>query len=91
MVMSGPLIDPCQFDFSEMPEADSIIPTNCPVPTSAAQALQASKKTRQSLQDLRENLIGCADCTAFERCKLSEHFNQLVDRAIAEISEEWGW
>lgn len=91
MVMSGPMIDPNQFDFSEMIAAESKIRTNCPVPKAADQALQASNKIRRSLQTLRENLIGCAECIEFSHCKLSEHFNHLVDQAIAEIIEEWGW
>jgi hypothetical protein len=64
---------------------------NCSITMAANQALRACKTTRCALQQLRDILINCPNCPATERCELNERFNQLIDQAVAAISEEWGW
>jgi hypothetical protein len=64
---------------------------NCSITLAANQALRACKTTRSALQRLRDSLITCPNCPAVERCELHEHFNLLVDQAVAAIHEEWGW
>ena len=79
-----------QLDFSGLSEARSAI-QNCPIAQSADKALRASKATRLALHRLRESLINCTSCPIYGSCELGEHFNLLVDQAVAEIIEEWGW
>jgi len=64
---------------------------NCSISLAANQALRACKATRVALQQLRENIFNCPHCPAVEDCELPEHFNLLVDQAVSNLIEEWGW
>jgi hypothetical protein len=66
-------------------------PQDCLIPMAADQALAACVSMRVALQKLRDRLISCYQCSAFDDCHLHEHFNLLVDQAIEEINEDWGW
>ena len=64
---------------------------NCSIAQAANQALRACKATRGALQQLRESIFNCPHCPAVEDCELPEHFNLLVDQAVSNLIEEWGW
>ncbi len=64
---------------------------NCSISLAANQALRACKTTRGALQHLRESIFNCPLCPAVEDCELHEHFNLLVDQAVSNLIEEWGW
>ena len=85
-------MDNDQFDLSNLPESAISGIQYCPIARFAHQALHASKTTQLALHNLREScFINCANCPVSRSCELSEHFNLLVDQAVAEILEEWGW
>lgn len=76
------------------PDSDEravLILQNCLVPQQANYVLKASKETQGALRRLRQSLLNCEMCTAFEECELREQFNLQVDLVIAETNEEWGW
>ena len=64
---------------------------NCSISLAANQALRTCKATRSALQQLRESIFNCPHCPAVEDCELHEHFNLLVDQAVSNLIEEWGW
>ena len=64
---------------------------HCPVTQQANNVVRSSKETRRALRRLRQSLMNCNRCSAFEMCDLREHFNMQVDQAISQINEEWGW
>ena len=64
---------------------------NCLVTQLANHVLRSSKETQRALRRLRQSLLNCEICPAFEDCELREQFNLQVDLVIAEINDEWGW
>ena len=64
---------------------------HCLVTQQANYVLRSSKETQRALRRLRQSLLNCEICPAFEECELREQFNLQVDLVIAEINEEWGW
>ncbi len=64
---------------------------HCLVTQQANYVLRSSKETQRALRRLRQSLLNCDICPAFEECELREQFNLQVDLVIAEINEEWGW
>ncbi len=64
---------------------------HCIVTQQANYVLRSSKETQRALHRLRQSLLDCEICPAFEECELREQFNLQVDLVIAEINEEWGW
>jgi len=91
LAMSGRFEDGDRFEASLNAGSAAAMELNCPISLAANQALRACKTARCALQNLRECLFKCPDCAAVENCELHEHFNQLVDQAVAAIREEWGW
>jgi hypothetical protein len=79
---------PAEIDLSDV-EAFSM--QHCPIIQQANQVLRSSKETQRALRRFQESLMNCDVCLAIDRCELREHFNIQVDRAIAEVLEEWGW
>lgn len=64
---------------------------HCTVTQKANTVLRSGKETQRALRRLRQSLMNCDVCPAFEQCELREQFNLQVDQVIAEINEEWGW
>ncbi|MFC1922776.1 hypothetical protein ACFLY4_05750 [Chloroflexota bacterium] len=64
---------------------------HCPITNLTNNVLRASKETQRALRQLRQSLMDCHVCTAYENCELREHLNMQVDQVISEINEEWGW
>ncbi len=64
---------------------------HCLVTQQANNVLRSSKETQRALRRLRQSLLNCEICPAFEECELREQFNLQVDLVMAEINEEWGW
>ena len=64
---------------------------HCLVTQQANNVLRSGKETQRALRRLRQSLLNCEICPAFEECELREQFNLQVDQVIAEINEEWGW
>jgi hypothetical protein len=89
--MSSWFEDGDRFEVPSSPGSAAAMMLNCPITLAANQALRSCKTTRCALQNLRDCLINCPDCPAVANCELNEHFNQLVDQAVAAIREEWGW
>ncbi len=70
---------------------DGLSLRNCPVAVRAGIVLETSEETIKALQSLRQSLLNCEFCPAFEKCELREQFNNQVNQVISEINEEWGW
>jgi len=64
---------------------------HCLVTQQANNVLRSSKETQRALRSLRQSLLNCETCSAYEECELREEFNLQVDIVIAEINDEWGW
>ena len=64
---------------------------HCLITQQTYNVMRSSKETQRALRRLRQSLLNCEICPAFEECELREQFNLQVDLVIAEINEEWGW
>jgi hypothetical protein len=64
---------------------------HCLVTQQANNVLRSSNEIQRALRRLRQSLLNCEICPAFEECELREQFNLQVDMVIAEVNEEWGW
>lgn len=70
---------------------DEFTMQHCLLTQHTNKVLRSGKETQQALRHLRQSLLNCETCSAYEECELREEFNLQVDIVIAEINEEWGW
>ena len=67
----------------------SKLPVNCPVIDQAKNTRDAANGLRSAVNDLRVSLAACEDCPLGGRCDVIKSFNDEINLAIAEITEEW--
>ncbi|MFN2213536.1 MAG: hypothetical protein ACK2UM_02220 [Anaerolineales bacterium] len=78
-------------EFSGLAEETSLLNPACQIACLFDQVQRSCAATRDLLSQFREALISCSQCPTSVCCELSEQFNLLVDQAVSNIIEEWGW
>jgi hypothetical protein len=62
---------------------------DCHVIQEAQKALSASDDLTRALKRLRNSRRSCQKCSRLNTCQVWQTFNQQIDIAIREVTEEW--
>jgi hypothetical protein len=63
---------------------------NCPIKKDLEEATELGGEFSKQMEKVRKEIEACEGCEVRKTCKVRIDFNQMVDKIVAELNEEWG-